>query len=117
MSEEEKKAISQFKEINLEDCSCEKCLYQEIEDCRGCPTMIKETLLNLIEKQQKEIENIKQYAEWHISHLTEDIKDYIDDDKKKNADIIGELKEDREHWRDIIRITKNEKTYIDYNEN
>lgn len=74
------------------------------------------TLLNLIIKQQKEIENIKQYAEWHISHLTEDIKDYIDDDREGNADIIGELKEQREHWRDIIRIIKNEKTYIDYSE-
>ena len=55
MSEEELKAILQFKQIDLEDCSCEKCLYQEIESCRGCPTMIKETLLNLIEKQRKEI--------------------------------------------------------------
>lgn len=57
LSKEELKAILQFKQIDLEDCSCEKCLYQEIESCRGCPTMIKETLLNLIEKQQKEIEN------------------------------------------------------------
>lgn len=56
MSEEEKKAIEQFKEINLEDCSCEKCLYQEIEECHGCPTMIKETILNLIEKQDKMID-------------------------------------------------------------
>ena len=56
MSEEEKKAIEQFKEINLEDCSCEKCLYQEIEECHGCPTMIKEILLNLIEKQDKMID-------------------------------------------------------------
>ena len=71
-------------------------------------------LINLIGKQQNKIEDIKQYAEWHISHLTEDIKDYIDDDKNGNADIIGELKEQREHWKDIIRITKNEKTYIDY---
>ena len=55
MSEEEKKAIEQFKEINLEDCSCEKCLYQEIEECHGCPTMIKEILLNLIEKQDEMI--------------------------------------------------------------
>lgn len=73
-----------------------------------------EQLLYLIEKRQNEIENITQYAEWHISHITEDIKDYIDDDKKGNENIIAELKEQREHWKDIIRITKNEKTYIDY---
>ena len=63
------------------------------------------------------IKRLKEYTHQEIVHIDEDIKDYIDDDKKKNADIIGELKEDREHWRDIIRITKNEKTYIDYNEN
>ena len=63
MSEEEKKAIEQFKEINLEDCSCEKCLYQEIEECRGCPTMIKEILLNLIEKQDKMIDYMAEIIE------------------------------------------------------
>ena len=66
MSEEEKKAIEQFKEINLEDCSCEKCLYQEIEECHGCPTMIKETILNLIEKQYRKIEKVRDYIQQEI---------------------------------------------------
>lgn len=60
------------------------------------------------------MEEIKEYANWHIESLTETILDYIDDDKVGNADYIGELKEQREHWRDIIRIMNNEKTYIDY---
>ncbi len=60
------------------------------------------------------VENIKEYANWHKEHLTEDIEDYIDDDKVNNADIIGELKEEREHWKDIFRILNNEKTYINY---
>ena len=65
---------------------------------------------NLI-KRNKELE---EYANWHIGHLTEDIKDYIDDDKLANANLIGELKEEREHWKDVIRIINNENTYIDY---
>ena len=81
MSEEEKKAIEQFKEINLEDCSCEKCLYQEIEECHGCPTMIKEILLNLIEKQQDKIENVKNRLEYYlIGNFS--LKDYAIRDKE-----------------------------------
>ena len=60
------------------------------------------------------IKEIQEYANWHIVHTTEVIKDYIDDDKIGNKNIIGELKEEREHWKDIIRIMNNEKTYIDY---
>ena len=123
MSEEEKK-IQSFKryiisqENKLEeyyklDDSDDSYYKDEIQELELTISLLK-YILNLIEKQQKEIENIKQYAEWHISHLTEDIKDYIDDDKNGNADIIAELEEQREHWKDIIRITKNEKIYIDY---
>lgn len=61
-------------------------------------------------------EKIKQCANWHIEHLTETILDYIDDDRVRNADYIAELKEQREHWRDILRIMNNEKTYINYND-
>lgn len=61
-------------------------------------------------------EKIKQCANWHIEHLTETILDYIDDDRIGNAHYIGELKEQREHWKDVIRIMNNEKTYIDYND-
>lgn len=59
-------------------------------------------------------EEVKKYALWHIEKITDTILDYIDDGKEKNKYIIGELKEEREHWRDIIRIFNNEKTYVDY---
>ena len=60
------------------------------------------------------IEAIKKYVDEEISSYTETIKDYIDDDKIGNKDIIGELKERREHWKDIIRIMNKEKTYMEW---
>ncbi len=63
---------------------------------------------------EEEIEEIKKYANWHIEYLTEDILDYIDDDKERNKYLIGSLKEEREHWKDILRIINNEKTYIEF---
>lgn len=73
-----------------------------------------ETVLNLLEKKDKIINSIKEYAQQEIDFATEDIEDYIDDDREGNKDIIGELKEWREHWKDIIRIMNNEKTYMDF---
>ena len=67
-----------------------------------------------LKKKDKIIDSIKEYAQQEIDFATEDIKDYIDDDREGNKDIIGELKEWREHWKDIIRIMNNEKTYIDF---
>lgn len=83
--------------------------------------LLFEDLMYKIKKQQKELEkkdkiinSIKEYAQQEIDFATEDIEDYIDDDREGNKDIIGELKEWREHWKDIIRIMNNEKTYIDF---
>ena len=67
-----------------------------------------------IDKNYVKRSKLEKYANWHIEHLSEDIADYIDDDKIGNKNIIGELKEEREHWLDIKRIMNNEKTYIDY---
>lgn len=67
-----------------------------------------------LQKKDKIIDLIKEYAQQEIDFATEDIEDYIDDDREGNKDIIGELKEWREHWKDIIRIMNNEKTYIDF---
>lgn len=75
---------------------------------------IQETVLNSLQKKDKIINSIKEYAQQEIDFATEDIEDYIDDDREGNKDIIGELKEWREHWKDIIRIMNNEKTYIDF---
>lgn len=77
-------------------------------------------LKELVEEYNKElseqidiIQAIENYVNKEISSYTETIKDYIDDDKIGNKDIIGELKELREHWKDIIRIINKEKTYME----
>lgn len=54
------------------------------------------------------LDKIEAYASWFIDSLTEDIEDYTDDDKVGNRDIIGELKEERENWKDIIKILSND---------
>ena len=66
-----------------------------------------DTVLSLIKEQQGEIDLIKEYTHQEISHYTETIKDFIDDDKEGNKHYIEELKEEREHWRDIEKILQN----------
>ena len=39
-----------------------------------------------------------------VKTMLVDTKYYMDDDKEGNKDIIGQLKEEREHWRDIEKI-------------
>ena len=101
---------------NIIDNECENFI-QDIENL-----IQRNKDLEEIEKEHKEengrlrdrIKELEEIANWHIEHLTEDIADYIDDDKVGNASIIGDFKEKREHWRDINRILNNKKTYIDY---
>ena len=86
-----------------------------------------EIVLNLIQEQQKDneekdkiIKSIKNYVKQEIKCYTESINDYIDDDKKANQNIINDLREVREHWKDIIKIINNQETYMnwkEYNEN
>ena len=66
-----------------------------------------ETVLSLIKEQQEREELIKEYVHQEIVHYTETIEDYEDDDKKENKHYIEELKEDREHWKDIEKILQN----------
>lgn len=73
-----------------------------------------ENILAELQKKNKIIEEIKEYANWHKEDLTETIADYIYDDRIGNARIIEELIEERKHWKDIFRILNNEKAYIDY---
>ena len=54
-------------------------------------------------------ELIKEYVHQEIVHYTETIEDYEDDDKKENKHYIEELKEEREHWKDIEKILQNKK--------
>ena len=53
------------------------------------------------------MENIKIYAKYMCDSITDTIKDYIDD-RVGNRDIIGQLKEEREKWRDILKIVRGE---------
>ena len=62
---------------------------------------------NIMKKQKEKLELIKTYVHQEIASYTEDIKDYMDDNKEKNKHIINELKEYREHWKDIEKILQN----------
>ena len=104
MNEEE--AIERLKKDKNKPLDCGDITIVNIDDL--------EIVLNLLEKKDKMIDLMGEYAQQEIDFATEDIKDYIDDDREGNKDIIGELKEWREHWKDIIRIMNNEKTYIDF---
>ena len=66
-----------------------------------------EIVLSLIKEQQEREELIKEYVHQEIVHYTETIEDYEDDDKKENKDYVGQLKEKREHWKDIEKILQN----------
>lgn len=72
---------------------------------------ISYTMTNAI-KKLKSLDEILTYAQWHVNSLTETIEDYLDDDPQGNRHYIGELKESREHWKDVIRLSKNEETYM-----
>lgn len=50
------------------------------------------------------IEKIEKYVQREIDIYTESIADYIDDDIIENDFIINNLKEDREHWKDVLKI-------------
>ena len=125
MTDKEKEAIEYFKkriDICMENANiCDDNDFDEEATCLRKEQILTETVLNLIQTHQAEIEkkdkiinSIEEYAQQEIDFATEDIEDYIDDDREGNKDIIGELKEWREHWKDIIRIMNNEKTYIDF---
>lgn len=74
-----------------------------------------ENVLNRLEQEERVIDKIKEYAHQEIVTYDETIKDYIDDDRVGNADYIGELRERKEHWKDIERIINNdEKLYMDW---
>lgn len=64
-------------------------------------------LYDKLKLKQHILETIKEYVHQEIVHYTEDIIDYIDDDREGNKHIIGELKEHREHWKDIEKILQN----------
>lgn len=106
LSEEEKKAIedlNSFKSISILYGNTFTMFLEQLKKYQEAT----DTILNLIKKQQEQLETIKEYTHQEIVHYTEDIRDYIDDDKEGNKHIIGELKEEREHWKDIEKILQN----------
>lgn len=69
-----------------------------------------------IKEKEKILRKIDKYVQSEIECYTENIRDYIDDDRIGNANIIGEFKEEREHWRDILRIIKGKsELYMNWN--
>lgn len=59
----------------------------------------------------------KEYIHQEIVSREETIEDYIDDDKEVNKNYIGELKEEKQHWKDIERIIEgknNEELYMNW---
>ena len=91
-------------------------LIEDLEKIKGfydqkSYSSISNTLSSSIEKL-KSLDEILTYAQWHVDLLTETIKDYLDDDPQGNKHYIGELKETREYWKDVIRLSKNEETYM-----
>lgn len=109
MTKEQREAI-EFLEFYKQHC-----LKKEIENMDNYETIHDgdfvsknlDTVLSLIKEQQEREELIKEYVHQEIVHYTETIKDYIDDDKEGNKHYIEELKEKREHWKDIEKILQN----------
>ena len=95
MTKEQREAIEMYRNLQISDDV-------EFENARN-------TILSLIKEQQEREELIKEYVHQEIVHYTETIEDYEDDDKKENKHFIEELKEEREHWKDIERILQNKK--------
>ena len=100
MRDEQREAIDTLKEITENDL----LNYWEGPEK---PYNAIDTVLSLIKEQQEREELIKEYVHQEIVHYTETIKDYIDDDKEGNKHYIEELKEKREHWKDIEKILQN----------
>lgn len=74
-------------------------------------------IFTYITNLEKENKNAKWYVHQVISRITEDIADYVDDDKEANKNLIGELRETRKQWQDIEKLLNGEskdKLYIDW---
>lgn len=110
MSEEEKEAIK-----TVEDIAFIRGIRQdvegELEDLKAI-----EDVLRLIDKLEKENGNGKWYIHQMIVRISEDIEDYVDDDKVGNKDIIGALKETRKQWLDVEKLLNGESKDNLYND-
>lgn len=68
------------------------------------------------DEEKKAIENAKWCIHQMLARINEDIADYIDDDKEKNRNIIGELKETKKQWQDVEKLLNGENKDKLYND-
>ena len=94
---------------NIEELIQEYKTYNDLDGIQDLRPYIEvlEHILAELEQKDKRIDLIKEYVHQEIVHYTETIEDYEDDDKKENKHYIEELKEEREHWKDIEKILQN----------
>lgn len=118
MTKEQEEAIEEFN--NLIKLRKNKVGEIKYDNCIVSTRQL-EIVLNLIQEQQKDneekdkiIKRTENYVKQEIKCYTESINDYIDDDKKANQNIINDLREVREHWKDIIKIINNQETYMNW---
>lgn len=99
MSDEEKKAIEMIEHIQ----ECNTLIGYGVED----RTILAKALLNLIEKQSKEIEELKKYEKYYkklerkINKVLTEL-DWIDDDMMKCCSMVDV------NGIDIVKILKEE---------
>ena len=91
MTEEEKKAVEQYKNINFEtyEYTCKNCAFEDEKReiyCSDCCETNKNIILNLIQKQEKEIQHWKKGMEI----VDKDHKNYI----QKQDTEINKLKQE-----------------------
>lgn len=106
MSEEEKEAIKYLEFLSNEKCECEACQRAKKE---------YKTILNLLDKQQKEIEELRQYKE-SVEGLKSKNKTIIDNNELRlflKRDYISKDKI-REKIKELEERAKQEKTITFY---
>ncbi len=115
MTKEQEEIINRLSKITNRQILYENKCGITIECFRELQEDIEE-VLNMLKEKDRQIDLIKKYAHQEIEHYTETIEDYMDDDKEGNKNYIKELKEKREHWKDIERILKNkpEELYMNW---
>lgn len=66
-----------------------------------------ERLRNEKKESEKIISNVKEYATWYVDDITDSIKNCVDDNGTRNKNNVNKLKQDREHWKDVIKLCNN----------
>lgn len=67
-----------------------------------------ESLRNEKKELEKIISNVKEYSIWHVADITDSIKNCVDDNGTRNKNNVNKLKQDREYWKDVVKLCNNE---------